>query len=143
MCFIGFIFMVNYFSGVTGYVINENIKNEFNSVFSITCIVAGLSLFILGRHIKENKKIIVNRKKGLYKMKIAFLTKKINYDSLKKLVQEIGYNFVETKDYAVIFSDNEKIIKNNFGDPLKISYNKKEDRKLLLEIIESIIKNIN
>lgn len=138
---IGFIFMINSFSGITGHVINNKINTEFSSMGGIIFIIVGLILFIIGRHTIESNVIFVNHKKGIRKIKFSFASKMINYDKLKKLTKEAGYKFVETKDYAAVFSKRDEIIKNDYQYPIVIPYDKKNDKQLLLKILRGIIKD--
>ncbi len=137
---IGFGFMINSFSGITGYIISKQFSAEVSSLFGITLIVGGFMLFITGQHQRESK-LIVNEKKGIRKIKFAIATKRINYNKLKKITKETGYKFVEGKDYAAVFSLKDKIIKNSYGYPIVIPYDKKYDKKLLIEILCAIVED--
>ena len=136
----GFVFLINYFSGITGYVVTTEISREFSSMAGIILVVGGLMLFISGRHVQTNNKIKINKNVGLKKMKIAIASKIINYNSFKRLILESGYNIVEAKDYTTVFSPNDEVVKDENGYPLVISPDKKNDKKLLIEILKKIIE---
>jgi hypothetical protein len=140
---IGFIFMVNYLSGVTGYVITNQINTEFSSIMGIVFIIGGLLLFIAGRHQQKSNVVFVNQKKGIRKIKFALTTRNINYDKLKHLTKEAGYKFVEAKEYAAVFSPEDEIIKNGYGYPIVIPYDKKEDKELLRRVAKGIVEDYN
>ena len=139
MFFAGFIFMINYLSGITGYVVTNQVNTEFSSIAGIVFIVGGLMLFIAGRHLENSNVIFVNQKKGIRKIRFALVAKSINYDKLKHLVKESGYKFVEAKDYAAVFSPKDEIIKNRYQYPVVIPYDKKEDKELLMKVLRGII----
>lgn len=138
---IGFVFMINYLSGITGYVVTNQINEEFSSIGGIVFIVAGLMLFIIGRHQQTSNMIFVNQKKSIRKIKFAIATKSINYDRLKKLTKEAGYKFVEAKDYSAVFSPKDEIIKNSYGYPIVIPYDKKGNKELLIRVLKGIIED--
>ncbi|MEN7982070.1 MAG: hypothetical protein ABFQ65_01340 [Nanoarchaeota archaeon] len=137
----GFIFIINYFSGITGYVVINEINQEFNSIAGIVFIVVGLMLFITGRHLQTNRKILVNKKRGIKKIKIALTTKIINYEKLKRLVIESGYKFVEAKDYTTVFSPRDEIIKDENNYPLVIPFDKKNNKELLMKVLKGIVED--
>ena len=137
----GFVFIINYFSGITGYIVTNQINSEFSSISGIVFVIGGLMLFITGRHLKENHKIVVNQKKGLRKIKFVLASRSVNYERLKRLVKESGYKFVETKDYASVFSPRDEIIKDENQYPLVIPYDKKNNKELLIKILKGIIED--
>lgn len=133
--------MINYLSGITGYVVINDINPEFSSIAGIVFIVGGLMLFIVGRHMPEKNNFSVNEEKSIRKIKLAFRTKLINYERLRRLVIEAGYKFVEAKDYTTVFSPNYEIIKDETGHPLVIRADNKNDKNILLKILKGIIDN--
>lgn len=136
----GFIFFINYLSGITGYVAINEINEEFSSIAGIVLIVGGLILFITGRHVQADNKIVVNKEKGIRKMRIAVASGMISYEKFKRIIIESGYNVVETKDYTTVFTPEGEVIKDEIGYPLTISKNRKEDKKLLIQIFKKIIE---
>jgi len=138
MFLIGFVFLINYFSGITGYVVTNEISQEFSSTAGIVLVVGGLMLFISGRHVQSNKKTTINKERGLKKIKIAIASRIIDYEKFKKLIIESGYNIIEAKDYTTIFSPTGESIKNEFGYPLTISKERKGNKKLLVQILKKI-----
>ncbi len=138
---VGFIFFINYLSGITGYVAINEINEEFSSIAGIILIVGGLMFFISGRHIQANNKIVVNKEKGIGKMRMAVASGIINYEKFKRIIIESGYNAIEAKDYTTIFTPKGEVIKDEIGYPLTISKDRKEDKKLLIQIFKKILEN--
>lgn len=139
MFFVGFVFMINYLSGITGYAVSDQVNPEFSSIAGIVFIVGGLMLFIAGRHQENSDTVSVNPKKGVRKIKFAIASRTINYDKLKRLTKETGYKFVEMKDYAAVFSPKDEIIKNTYQYPIIIPYDKKDNKELLMRVLRGII----
>jgi hypothetical protein len=138
---IGFVLMANYLSGITGYAISNRIGVEFSSIAGIVFIIGGLALFIAGRHQRDSNVVFVNQKKGVRKIKFALTTHSLNYDKLKLLTKEAGYKFVEAKEYAAVFSPQDEIVKNGYGYPIIIPYDKKGDKELLRRVAKGIVED--
>ena len=98
-------------------------------------------LFITGRHLETSRVVPVNQEKGIRRIKFSIASRTINYEKLKRLVKESNYKFVEMKDYASIFSPRDEIIKDESDYPIVIPYDKKNNKELLIKILQGIIRD--
>jgi type IV secretory pathway TrbD component len=139
----GFILILNSFSGITGYIIINNIEEGFSSIFGLVLIIIGTGLFII-RKFEDPDKVKVNIRKARKKIR-EDITKAYsgNYIELKRLIKQAGYNVIEGPDHTAVFSSvNNKIVKNKEDLPIVIPRLEKLDRNTYQKILRDIFYNL-
>lgn len=96
---IGAILILNSLSGITGFVISQQLENTPSLFFGIILFVGGLALFVLeareGGLEKNLARDILKSGKVLSKSR-----------EIKKVVDQMGYNYRETKEGLQVLDKN-------------------------------------
>lgn len=139
----GTIFTANYLFNLTGYSVIDTFDKNISSGFGLLFIVTGLTIFILGINQEIPKENSINKEKAIKKIKIALITKTIgDYNKVKNLLKSADYNLIETQEYITIFSPKGKALTNKENYPIKISYEKRNNKENLKEVLKSVLKDI-
>ena len=94
----GFIFILNSFSGITGFAVAESVRKIPSSIIGIVLIVGGALVFLRG---KESNLALEVKKSG------AIIT---NPGKLKKIAHEMGYKGRKVKEgYQILDKDGKPL----------------------------------
>jgi len=93
LIFVGFLLILNSFSGITGFVISENLEKETGSIFGFILIISGISLLLIQGSVSiddlvEDIHETINKQKQKYKANPRFV----------KGLKEIEKSVEEDKD---------------------------------------------
>jgi hypothetical protein len=103
---IGFIFALNYSSGITGFVVFEGEDFGFSSLIALWFLISGLVLIGMARDREgglERKSKILKRKIGE-----ALRSGKIgSYVELRRYALQLGYHIVEKGKHSIVYNGKE------------------------------------
>lgn len=103
--FLGIVFLLDSFSGITGFVVFEGIKKSASSILGTIFIVGGLILVIVveGGLERKTRKIVQEIDQTLRSGKIG------KYEELERYAKKLGYRLEEGSNHKNVYKGDYRI----------------------------------